>query len=543
MPSWLRSLYRYARSTSSPRRQPALAHWRARLALEALEDRSVPSATMPTVTISGAASVQQEAAYTLHLAERGAPAATIQSWTINWGDGSAPQTVTGNPHSVTHVYAIANQTFTISATATNDASDSFAARQDVAVHVVAPVVINFTSGTKTHLPGGAPDEYTSYAQSGFTVTPDVAIDGTDAHFHLANGALYTHIHDDEAGGTGVVTLQQRNGGAFVLDSLVVPQLDNTGGGGSLTFTDSNGDSMTVTAAGTYALNWGPITSFTITPHNLLDSLNQRGYVDTISVAPVGSALPHARPAITTDTASPVTISGAAAVQQNATYTLHLSDLAPSTTIQSWTINWGDGSAPQTVTGNPRTVTHVYAIGNQTFTISATAADAATNSYLARRSIAVHVVAPVLINFTSGTKVHLPGGAPDEYLNYTQNGFNVTPHVATDGPGAHFHLADGAMYTHVHDDEPGGPGVAVLQDQNGGAMFTVNSIVVPELDNTAGGGSLTFTDSNGDSLTVTTAGTYYLNWGPISSLTITPHNLLDSLDQRGYVDSISVATDS
>jgi hypothetical protein len=73
---------------------------------------------------------------------------------------------------------------------------------------------------------------------------------------------------------------------------------------------------------------------------------------------------------------------------------------------------------------------------------------------------------------------------------------------------------------------------------------VDSIVVPRLDNnTAGGGSLTFTDSKGDSLTVTAAGTYYLNWGPISSFTITPHNLLDSLDQRGYVDSISVATDS
>jgi hypothetical protein len=516
--------------------------------LERLEDRWAPSVTP---MISGAVSVEQESVYTLHLAEVGAPAATIQSWTINWGDGSALQTVLGNPNSVTHVFATGNQTFTISATA-SVASSSYPSLQNVNVDVVAPVVINFTSGTAVHLQGGDPDEYTSYTQNGFTVTSD-AIDGAGAHFHLANGALYTHVHDDEQGGPGVVDLQMQSGAPFLLDSLVVPQLDNTANGGSLTFTDSNGDSMTVTAAGTYQLDWGPMTSFTITPNNLLDSLNQRGYVDSISVAPVTPAL-RLSPVIMTNTASPVTISGAASVAQEATYTLHLANPGiASTAIQNWTINWGDGSAPQTVTGDPKSVTHVYTAGNQAFTISATANATVTstssltnlpvtyvNSELGG-NIIVHVAAPVVINFTSGSATHLQGGDPDEYINYTQNGFNVTPVVAADGEGAHFHLANGALYTHVHDDELGGPGVVMLEDQNGGSFFNVDSIVIPELDNSTGGGSLTFTDSNGDSLTVTAAGTYDLNWGPVSSFTITPNGLLDSLGQRGYVDTISVAT--
>jgi hypothetical protein len=520
------------------------------LALQKIAVQVVTPVVKPT--ISGAAAVEQEAPYILHLAETGAPSYTIQSWTINWGDGSAPQTVTGDPSSVTHVYTAGAQTFTISATATY-ASNSYAALDNVAINVLAPVVINFTSGTAVHLQGGDPDEYTSYTQNGFTVTPDVAIDGAGAHFHLANDALYTHVHDDEPGGPGVVDLQMQSGAAFMLDSLVVPQLDNTAGGGSLTFSDSNGDSMTVTAAGTYQLNWGPITSFTITPNNLLDSLDQRGYVDSINVAPVSPPL-HLSPAVASDTASPVTISGVASATQEATYTLRLANPGiAASAIQSWTINWGDGSAPQTVTGDPKTVTHVYATGNETFTISATANATVTNTSSLTNlpvtfvnsyrggNLAVHVNAPVVINFTSGTATHLQGGAPDEYINYTQNGFNVTPVVAIDGEGAHFHLANGALYTHVHDDELGGPGVAMLEDQNGGSFFMVDSIVVPQLDNTAGGGSLTFSDSNGDSLTVTAAGTYYLNWGPISSFTITPHNLLDSLDQRGYVDSINVAT--
>ncbi len=339
MPSWLRSLCRCARATRALRRQQPVVRRSARPALETLENRWVPSITP---MINGAASVEQEAPYTLHLAEIGAPSDTVQNWTINWGDGSSPQTVSGNPNSVTHVYAAGDQTFTISASAT-DASGSYPALQNVAVDVVAPVVINFTSGTKTHLVGGDPDEYTSYTQNGFIVTPD-AIDGSGAHFHLANAALYTHVHDDEAGGAGVVDLQEQNGGAFMLDSLVVPQLDNTAGGGSLTFTDSNGDSLNVTAPGTYHLNWGPITSFTITPHNLLDSLDQRGYVDSINVAPV-TPPPKISPVVSTDTASPFTISGAASAIQDANYTLHLSHPGVATnSIQSWTINWGDGSA-------------------------------------------------------------------------------------------------------------------------------------------------------------------------------------------------------
>ena len=120
--------------------------------LERLEDRWAPSVTP---MISGLATVEQEATYTLHLAEVGAPATAIQNWSINWGDGTLAQVVAGNPGTVTHVYANGGQTFNISASA-SDGTTSYPALQDVAVNVVAPVVINFTGGTKTHLVGGDP---------------------------------------------------------------------------------------------------------------------------------------------------------------------------------------------------------------------------------------------------------------------------------------------------------------------------------------------------------------------------------------------------
>ena len=72
----------------------------------------------PTLTISGAANVNEGAIYTLNLSSSDPGTDTITSWTINWGDGT--QVVTGNPSSVTHTYADGPNSYTISATATDE---------------------------------------------------------------------------------------------------------------------------------------------------------------------------------------------------------------------------------------------------------------------------------------------------------------------------------------------------------------------------------------------------------------------------------------
>ena len=88
----------------------------------------------PTLAISGAATVDEGATYTLSLSASGDPGPdTIDHWTINWGDGPA-QTVAGNPSSVTHVYADGPNNYTISATAT-DEDGTYAAGNTVAVGV------------------------------------------------------------------------------------------------------------------------------------------------------------------------------------------------------------------------------------------------------------------------------------------------------------------------------------------------------------------------------------------------------------------------
>ena len=93
----------------------------------------------PTLVISGASDVNEGSSYTLNLSSSDPGPDTISQWTINWGDGT--QIVSGNPSSVTHMYADGNASRTISATAT-DEDGTFAAGNTVAVavHNVAPTL-------------------------------------------------------------------------------------------------------------------------------------------------------------------------------------------------------------------------------------------------------------------------------------------------------------------------------------------------------------------------------------------------------------------
>ena len=96
---------------------------------------------VPTLSISGAGTVNEVAAYTLNLSGTDPSPNVINNWTITWGDGSAPQTVMGDPSSVTHVFADGPNSYTISATAT-DNHGTYNASNTVAITVdnVAPTL-------------------------------------------------------------------------------------------------------------------------------------------------------------------------------------------------------------------------------------------------------------------------------------------------------------------------------------------------------------------------------------------------------------------
>jgi uncharacterized delta-60 repeat protein len=110
------------------------------------------------------------------------------------------------------------------------------------------------------------------------------------------------------------------------------------------------------------------------------------------------------------------ISGASSVAEGSPYTLNLSSSDPGAdTITSWTINWGDGI--EIVSGNPASVSHTYADGSVSYTITATATDEDGTYSSNSLNVSVDNVAPTLAisgasNVAEGSTYTLSLGSSD-----------------------------------------------------------------------------------------------------------------------------------
>lgn len=122
------------------------------------------------------------------------------------------------------------------------------------------------------------------------------------------------------------------------------------------------------AVKSWTINWGDGNTQTIdgNPNSAAHTYvaGPHGYTITASATDdTGAAYPAAKAqAVSVLHAPPLaSISGAASVPEFAPYTLNLSATDPGHTVQGWSIDWGDGSAVQAVTGSPTEVTHTYGL--------------------------------------------------------------------------------------------------------------------------------------------------------------------------------------
>jgi VCBS repeat-containing protein len=114
----------------------------------------------PSLTVTGAAEVEEGAPYVLALTATDPGADTITGWSITWGDGSV-ESVPGTPASVTHVYADGPHLYTIAATATDEDGTVAATPLLVSVTNVAPTV---DAGPDQTVPEGTPVSFTGTAR-------------------------------------------------------------------------------------------------------------------------------------------------------------------------------------------------------------------------------------------------------------------------------------------------------------------------------------------------------------------------------------------
>ncbi len=281
----------------------------------------------PTVTISGPSTVNEDATYTLNLSATGTvPDHPIQSWLINWGDGTAPQPIQGDPSTANYSYANPD-TYPITAWAITNESSFQSNPISVIVEVQPPTVA--ISGAPTV------DEDATY-------TLNLSATGVPTNYPITGWVI------NWGDGSGNQQIDE--------NPSSVPHV--------YTAADVDGQPYTITAT---AIN--DQGSFQAIPLN----------VDVLVVAPT------------------VTISGNSTVNEDATYTLNLSHsgTVPDHPIQSWTINWGDGSAPDVIQTDATTATHVYqyaTLNNPPYQITATAS---TNEATFNASAPVDVTALVV----------------------------------------------------------------------------------------------------------------------------------------------------
>lgn len=167
------------------------------------------------------------------------------------------------------------------------------------------------------------------------------------------------------------------------------------------------------------------------------------------------------------------ISGLADVDEGATYTLDLSSSDPTTS--QWTINWGD--SVQVVSGNPASVTHVYADGDVDYTISATLTTSVGTVAVGNTvAVMVHNVAPTLAI----------GGAADvdEGSSYTLNlsssdpgSDTVTSWTINWGDGIEIVSGNPASVTHTYADGDASYVISATATDEDGTFAAGNTVAV------------------------------------------------------------------
>jgi hypothetical protein len=170
----------------------------------------------PTLTLSGAAAVNEGSTYTLNLSGSETGPETITGWTITWGDGSSAQTVTGNPSSVSHIYVAGPNNYTISATATDQVGTYNAGNTvSVTVNDVPPQIVLDTTHVALH-PGDAFTRFGMFTDPGantWTATVDYG-DGGGAQPLALTGHVFALSHAYSAKGDYTITVVVTdNGGA------------------------------------------------------------------------------------------------------------------------------------------------------------------------------------------------------------------------------------------------------------------------------------------------------------------------------------------
>jgi PKD repeat protein len=362
---------------------------------EAVNDRP------PATTVSGIspnpALIGQTVTVTFSATD---PDGTISSFSVDWGDGTAFDTLPGTATSDTHAYG-SGGSFTITVNARDNSGSAGSGTISETVSAPLAPTVNVTSVTPDPVNTGATVTVTFTVSSTLPVTsitvnwgdgttPDglAATATSDTHVYASTGDSKSRnftitVSANNSAGTGSGSIQEtvNDRGPTVTITGVSPNPSNTGSIITATFTSSDVDGTVLGIT----VNWGDGTA--------VDNLPVTATSDTHTYASTGASTSKSFTIILTATDNSASAGSAIAAEivNDRPPTATLTNVSPNPantgqlvtvtftasdadgTISSISVSWGDGSAADFLAGTATTDTHTYTSGNN-FTITMACTD-------------------------------------------------------------------------------------------------------------------------------------------------------------------------
>ena len=373
-----------------------------------------------------------------------APDAGSQTYTatIDWGDGNTASGVIASNGTGGYIVS-GDSTYmssgTFNPTVIITAGDGRTSSADGEADVVPTPVVNIYGDTTVEQGTLYALSLQSYEYGSNSITSwsinwgDGTPTDLDIQVVSGNPGSVTHVFESNAGNVTVTATASDSGGTYSASPLTVqitdtlipvsgwifdPAAGQQFSGVVGDFTDTATDAATQQYTATITWGNGNMSAGTILPDGSggftvsgSNTYSATGnYAATITLtASDGRISVMPATADVVNTLSSLSISGSATVTEGAAYTLNLSSAGYSGTINSWTINWGDGTLPQVVAGNPASVSHVFANDVVNPTIMANIASQSGISEAANTlSVAVVPIAPSALELTavSGSQINL-----------------------------------------------------------------------------------------------------------------------------------------
>ena len=361
----------------------------------------------PTVTVNSLVTKNNKPTLTGTVTDA-VPSSGIAGVSVVVGGQTLTATVTGTSWSVAIPTALADGVYTVTATATDNATNSSSGTGSVTIDTVAPTVtVNalVTKNNKPTLTGTVGDAAPSSGIASVTVVvggqtltatvtagawsvavPTALADGT-----YTVSATTTDNASNSAGNTGSLTIDTV-APTVTVNALVTknnkPTLTGTVGDAA----PSSGIADVSVVVGGQTLNatvTGTTWSVAI-PTALADGT----YTITATATDNATNLTSGTASLTIDSVGPaVTVNGLVTKNNKPTLTGTVNDAAPSSGIAGVTVVVGGQTLTATVTGNSWAVVVPTELADGAYTVTATATDNATNTGNGTGSLTIDTVAP------------------------------------------------------------------------------------------------------------------------------------------------------